>query len=219
MSLIKQLFYIATISIIMIIGCSKKHAVSPTTTVAINGTSYPTVVIGSQTWTSVNYDGPGGISLNNDPTQDLTYGKFYTVAESQSVQLPAGWRIPTASDFITLHNSVGGKSLAAGQEIVADSAQLKLMSKSGWYGAGGSNTSGFNALPAGYYDQQYSYPGPSVFDGQQVTAVFLTSTQQSSTLLATSFFLYQQINFLECGFPAYITTPTDRGSLRFVKDN
>ncbi|OIQ73666.1 fibrobacter succinogenes major domain (Fib_succ_major) [mine drainage metagenome] len=210
----------AIVSVIVLIGCSKKHTISPLPTpVIINGTSYPTVVIGNQTWTSMNYDGAGGMSLNNDPTQDLVYGKYYTVAESQSVQLPTGWRIPTANDFITLHNTVGGKQLAAGQEIVTDSTQLKLMSTTGWYGAGGSNTSGFNALPAGCYHQQYSYPSPSVFEGQQVTAVFLTSTQQSSTLLATSFFLYQQIHFFECGFPAYITSPTDRASLRFVRDN
>ena len=93
-------------------ACSKKNNVAPARSITINSTEYPTVVIDNQTWTSVNYNGPGGINYNNQ-TNDPVYGKLYSYTEANNIVLPKGWRLPTKSDFEKLLISMGA-TLQAG---------------------------------------------------------------------------------------------------------
>ena len=118
--------------------------------VTINGKAYPTVAIGQQTWTTVNYDGPGGIS--DSSLNEGTFGKFYTLGELTSLNLPAGWRLPTQADFQGLLTLQGPLTTTLQGIPGLDSAATShLMAKNSWIYPS-DDRSGFNAEPAGVYD-------------------------------------------------------------------
>ncbi|HEY0244146.1 MAG TPA: hypothetical protein VGC01_01170, partial [Mucilaginibacter sp.] len=97
----KSLSFIVILAILFLSACSKKNTPAPNTetgTVVINGINYPTITIGSQTWTSTNYYGSGG-SL---PAYNVLYGNYYTLAQASAITLPAGWHIPSRADYDTL---------------------------------------------------------------------------------------------------------------------
>ena len=115
-------------------------------TVTIEGSKYPTVVIGTQTWTSANYAGPGGVAYDaGNPKPE--YGRYYAKAELDAITLPEGWRIPTQADYTKLAQFYGIVIPSHG----SDTEDIKsLISKTNWNNVSGTNTSGFNAYPAGY---------------------------------------------------------------------
>lgn len=77
---------------------------------------------------------------------------------------------------------------------------------------------GFNAEPAGAYSKIYSTDAR--FIGLGTTAVFLTSsTYPQATGSVASYYIYDQGGFMMGSYGTYITGKTDRGSVRFVKDN
>ena len=71
------------------------------TYVAIGSGYYPTVTIGNLEWTAVNYAGTGGITDSDNPH----YGTFFKHADLKTIELPAGWRIPTRQDYLALLES------------------------------------------------------------------------------------------------------------------
>src|SRR3990170_7087933 len=71
---------------------------TPDAGVKIEGKNYPIVVIGTQTWTAVNYDGPGGVPYDENNSKP-EYGKYYSKSELTSIALPEGWRIPNQQDY------------------------------------------------------------------------------------------------------------------------
>jgi uncharacterized protein (TIGR02145 family) len=156
----------------LLASCSKKSSTTPTTpsnTVTINGTAYSTVTIGTQTWTTVNYNGNGGVNYNNGGTNNPTYGKLYTLAEAQAITLPTGWHLPTQTDISTLLTYLGAKGTS---EIGVDgdsTVSIKLKSKTAWTFNEGNNSSGFNAYPVGVL-------GNGSFSGINEQAEFWTST-------------------------------------------
>lgn len=197
---------------ILLSACSKKsndptpgNDPTPSGIVAINGTNYGTVIIGGQTWTAVNYNGPGGVNYGNSPKNNSMLGKLYTFDEAEAVVLPAGWRLPTTDDFETLEFLADGKS---------------LMSKTSWTIGGGNDSSGFSAKPAGYYNK-------SSFAGMGTDAVFVSNVSPAATFPyiphVQSFDVFQishNGNPVTYAFVTDIlTTSTDRGAIRFVKDN
>ncbi len=125
----------------------------PADRVTIAGKDYPTVTIGGTTWTASNYAGPGGIPYR--PGQEKPeYGRYYTLAEVQGIELPSGWRIPTREDYVALAESQGVvfSSGAAHNQAAIGS----LLSTTHWANYPGNNSSGFNAYPAGtgFYDTE-----------------------------------------------------------------
>jgi uncharacterized protein (TIGR02145 family) len=119
----------------------------PTDSVQINGYTYPTRLIGSLRWTTINYRGPGGIP-HGTGTEKPIYGRYYTNAEARSITLPDGWRVPTEADWVTLVQSQGvvlENNSARKQEAVK-----KLLSTTNWRSIPGTNASGFDAHPTGY---------------------------------------------------------------------
>jgi uncharacterized protein (TIGR02145 family) len=147
----KKLFYLAIIPALMLTACAKKGNDSdPAGIVTINGTKYPTVVIGSQTWTAVNYNGPGGVNYNNSQVNDPVYGKLYSYVEAEAIPLPNGWHLPAQSDFATLLLTMGA---TAGNGIYSlpDSSSIKLFAKTTWTKVNGTDATGFNAVAAGFF--------------------------------------------------------------------
>lgn len=133
---------------------------------------YETVRIGTQLWMAQNlgtthYLNGDIIGTTNPPTLDISnvtspefqwsyggidanaiiYGKlytWYTISDSRKV-CPAGWHIPTDSDWATLESALGGYIIAG--------SELKEAGNSHWvspYNLDATNESCFKALPGGY---------------------------------------------------------------------
>lgn len=142
--------------------------------------SYKPIQIGKQVWLdrnirSLHYaDGSvvnNVIKYNNSDSLVKIYGSLYkwddamknnTTENTQGV-CPTGWHVPSKSDWDTLIAFLGGQAVAGGK--------LKDMGFKTWNtpNTGGVNTSGFKALPGGYYNGIYSGLGDSAY--------FWTSTQ------------------------------------------
>ena len=210
----KKIIYLSLIMVTVITACSKKNNPQPqqqqSKTVTINGNTYSTVVIGSQTWTAVNYNGAGGVNYNNSATNDAVLGKLYTYTEAQSIALPSGWRVPTASDYNSMLAGLGGTKLDLADYGVSNTVALEFMSATGWTGINGNNQLGFNAYPAGVYSAGAT---AFLYAGQQ--AFFIIETDGINVNIPLNFSvapLQTQVNHFFDG-------TQNRASLRFVKDN
>lgn len=117
-----------------------------------DGKSYKTVLIGEQLWMAenLNYGDSastpeleghvwcgGGDSLENDCG---IYGRLYTWSAGAEL-CPEGWTLPSMDDFRILAQNFGGLTFA-GDPLKSEAEA--------WSKKGGSNISGFSALPAGY---------------------------------------------------------------------
>ncbi|MCA0447303.1 MAG: hypothetical protein LCH54_13850 [Bacteroidetes bacterium] len=130
-----------------------------------NGESYRTIIIGNQEWlmedlrTTKYNDGKnipnitepsswaqakkGGYCISKSENKDFPDSSYlynwHTIATGKLAPLKGGWRVPSDSDWTTLENYIGGKSIA-GQ---------KLKAKNGWKENGtGTNDFSFTALPS-----------------------------------------------------------------------
>jgi len=176
----RNLYWIVVFSVFtVVVGCNTVNAPEFGGTVKdIDGNEYHTVTIGNQTWMIENlktthYADSSGIPMvadsaawrnlitpgycwyNNDSTQYKNeYGALYNWYAVNSAKLaPAGWHVPTETDWTTLENNVTIYLYASG------SLSKILASKTNWIqstssGAIGNNltlnnSSGFNALPGG----------------------------------------------------------------------
>jgi uncharacterized protein (TIGR02145 family) len=217
LSKLRRFLLLAIIVTVTFTSCSKKSDITPANTVKINGNLYSTVKIGSQTWTSINYNGAGGANYNNSATNDAAYGKLYTLAEAKVISLPAGWRLPSADDYTTLMGTLGATDKISndGGYLNTSSAALAAMSATGWNMGGGTNSSGFNAVAAGYYF--YSSTGPA-FSAIGTDAMFLTSSNSVNSD-PISLNIHQVYSVYAIPSSNIIHTSTDRASIRFVTDN
>ena len=135
----------------------------------IDGNSYKTVTVGTQTWMAENlktthyndgteitlvvddtdwaYSGTEGYCwYNNDEAayKDV-YGALYKIFAVKTDKLcPAGWHVPTDAEWSTLMDYLGGGNVAGGK--------MKESGNTHWNGtnAGATNVSGFTALPGGW---------------------------------------------------------------------
>lgn len=101
---------------------------------------------------------PAWCYFNNDASLKWKYGRLYNwhaVADSREIS-PMGYSIPTKKHWQTLFDEFGGE-LEAG---------FALKSVEDWImGAGGSNESGFNALPSGSRDYSGNFHTPDASCG------------------------------------------------------
>jgi uncharacterized protein (TIGR02145 family) len=214
----KNLLCLTLCVAIMMLACSKKHVTPTTGPITIAGKAYNTTVIGNQTWTTENYDGPGGTANS----QEANIGKFYLLSEIQSIPLPSGWRIPTQADFIGLLKSQGLTTTYDYGSVISDSAGSQHMRAITEWGIAGDNKSGFNALPSGDYDTsmfedttqitRFWSSTPATNFGSTpyqwtlyLTGYVLTIAGQSSNMQGAS---VSQAQILNYGY-----------NIRFVKDN
>lgn len=134
-----------------------------------DGNVYTTVTIGTQVWMVENLkttkynDGtdiplvsdagawavlnaPGYCWYNNDEEANKpTYGALYHWLTGNIGKLcPAGWHVPTDSEWTTLTNYLGGESISG--------SKLKEAGTNHWLtpNTGATNESGFTALPGGF---------------------------------------------------------------------
>ena len=133
----------------------------------VDGNAYGLVSIGSQVWLTENLKTTKylngdliGSTSNEAEWNNSTTGLFYAVSRPEGYGnlynaiavkdarklCPAGTHLPSNIEWQTLFNSLGDSAMAA----------MKLKTTTGWdaVSGNGTNSSGFSALPAGYF---YTY--------------------------------------------------------------
>ena len=126
--------------------------------------SYNAKKIGTQVWMTknMNYDVPSVISdvcYDNNPSYCVSYGRLYDWNTAKNAACPAGFHLPSDSEWDILVNFAGGES----------TAMRKLKSKIGWSdgwsdnGNSGTDEYGWSALPGGkgMSGGHFSYAGES----------------------------------------------------------
>jgi len=112
-----------------------------------DGQVYPYKKIGTQVWMTknLNYAAAGSLCYDNSPANCNIYGRLYDWNTAQTVA-PPGWHLPSEAEWTILLNYLGGNLVAGG----------KMKTTTGWNSPneGATNSSGFSALPAGYYDSR-----------------------------------------------------------------
>lgn len=137
-----------------------------TPTVTYEGQTYNTVYINGQCWFKENLNVGTMITVDknqenngqiekycywNEPDNCQAYGGLYQWNETMQYSTspgargicPAGWHIPTDTEWTTLTTFLGGDAIAGGK--------MKETGTLHWYGpnTGATNESGFTALPGG----------------------------------------------------------------------
>lgn len=125
---------------------------------------------------------------NNDPSTNATYGKiynWYAVNDSRGLA-PAGWHVPSSSEWSTLQTCLGGSSVAGGQ--------MKVTGTTTWLApnTAATNTSGFAALPGGFRADG------SAFASVGIRSYWWSSSATSNTN-AAFYTLYQENGILDIG--------------------
>jgi uncharacterized protein (TIGR02145 family) len=154
---------------------------------ARDGQYYNTVQIGTQCWMAENLNIgtmiPGASEMannsliekycyNDNPANCDVYGGLYqwnemmgyTTTQGMQGICPTGWHIPTDAEWDIMENFFGGFGVAGGK--------LKEAGTTHWNAPndGGTNISGFTALPGGYRS------GDAIFSQLGYHAYFRTST-------------------------------------------
>jgi uncharacterized protein (TIGR02145 family) len=116
-----------------------------------NGDSIPEAKTNEEWLKYINEKKPAWCYYNNDPLNDLKYGKlynYYVVTDSRGIA-PQGWKIPTSSDLNLLIKQYDGGSIYSREanylKVRGKWAKSDISEEQNF-----SNTSGFTALPGGY---------------------------------------------------------------------
>lgn len=193
----KNLLFTLTLLTILFAGCKKNAPEEPEVqpvlgTVTIEQKIYNTMSIDGLEWTTDNYDGTIGVYYNNEVNS--TYGKLLTLKQTKQVVLPAGWRVPSVTDYVKLIGRNGGfvkfNTNAIIDKNILDE-ELKpetvnsLLSTNLW-SLKGSNKSLFNAVPAGYVHDTNIYVDKGHFAALWTTTVYQSGTTYQPVLLGLS---------------------------------
>jgi uncharacterized protein (TIGR02145 family) len=140
-----------------------------------DGTEYCITTIGTQVWMADNLqfasDSNAYQNPSNPSTVNAVYGRLYTFDEA-NLACPYGWHLPTDEEWKTLEMTLGMSALEAdalNDRGIDEGAQLK--STEGWNssvnaGVGGTNSTGFNALPSGEWNPSF---GPFFHLGEEAS--------------------------------------------------
>jgi uncharacterized protein (TIGR02145 family) len=160
----KKLMSIQSIAMLAIIGtmvffssCEKDEEPETemeTFTDSRDGNVYNIVEIGNQTRMAENFaykPADGFWAYNNDESNVSTYGYLYTIDTAISI-CPDGWHVPSIDEWEELFNYLGGTEQAGNKMKEAGGAHWDSED----YGNKNiTNSSGFTALPGGYWDDTF----------------------------------------------------------------
>ncbi|MCH2023274.1 MAG: T9SS type A sorting domain-containing protein [Saprospiraceae bacterium] len=139
-----------------------------------DGEVYTTVQIGNQCWMAENlrYNAPNSmINPLIDSIYPTTFGRHYTWitlmngealsnSNPSGVQgiCPNGWHVPSDAEWTELEMALGLPAADTAIYGLRGTHAGHMKSTTGWVsGMNGTNTSGFNALPAGYYNSSNNF--------------------------------------------------------------
>ena len=193
-----------------------------------DGTGYYSVLINTQTWLTENlktlkYSNGDLIGTTNPSSLDVSgestpkyqwaslddenkvsaYGRMYTwnvVADSRGI-CPAGWHVPSQTEWVTLIDYLGGEAVAG--------SKLKETGTIHWnFNSDATNESGFTALPGG---TRFSY---GMFWGANHAGVFWTTTPYINPIYSRVIVIYGDRPNID-----YHTQEKESGqSIRCIKD-
>ena len=196
-----------------------------------DGNAYSVVNIGTQVWMGENLktttfndgitiasvtDGRTWANMttpalcwynNEESTFKSTYGALYNwYAVNTGKLCPAGWHVPSVTEFTTLITYLGGQGIAGGKMKEAGSAHWTEPN------VGATNGSGFTALPGGGRYNVHSEPG--VFLDLGYGSYIWSDTESTNDVMAYSYDLV---------FNQEVVTKNeyskkDGGSVRCIKD-
>lgn len=148
---------------------SEFQAIDPAT--ALTGTgANTTATIAGKTWTAVNLSTPGsGLAYKYAEVSSQPLGRYYTWQEATTA-CPSGWHLPSAAEWDTLGEDAG--------ELMADAYFLEEKMWEYWPGVNITNSTGFNAIPAGYADRSFA---TASFSGLGEYAAFWTADSTGDT--------------------------------------
>lgn len=130
----------------------------------------------------------------NKPNKNLknTFGVLYNgYAVATGKLAPIGWHVPSIDDWIRLSDYLGGDSVSGGKLKSASTSSLAnhldFMYLGNWMppNTGATNSSGFSALPGGYYDEVILNDGFTIFGFRSIGFVghWWSSTEDMSNTL------------------------------------
>jgi TolB protein len=151
----------------------------------VDGNLYPVVQIGDQWWMAaslnVTRDPDGNLitayCYNDSEANCDIYGRLYTwdTAMNGSTEksapgiCPTGWHVPDDADWEALFDFLGGRDFAGGKMKEAGTEHWQVPNQDG------TNSSGFNGLPAGGYMVTLD-----LYEGLGVGVHFWSSTERLS---------------------------------------
>ena len=197
------------------------------TTVTFDGHTYALVGIGTQCWfkenlRSDNYCNgesiPGNLIdrqwtstvsgaqaiYDNDPANLATYGRiynWYAVNDARGL-CPVGFHVPSDEEWTALENALGGLS-EAGTALKSSAADSPP-----W---GGSNSSGFSALPGGYRNYYNGNFNDFGYYGYWWSSTLSGSSAWYRLLNSEYSFVYRFDNFVRYGFSVRCIRDLERG--------
>ena len=133
------------------VTAQRENPLTGTMTDPRDGEVYKTVVIGNKTWMAENLRYYAYGSMINPDNPSKSYGRLYELFASQA-SCPEGWHLPTEKEWDDLEILHGMPDTFRGVGGWRGEHAVHLKSTSGWDRDGnGTDSLGFNALPAGYY--------------------------------------------------------------------
>lgn len=182
---------------------------------ARDGRVYKTIDIWGQTWMAENLDYRDSVAkpelegnrwcYGNEAEQCDAYGSFYSCELSSQV-CPAGWHLPSISDWFELYNFI---------VLMGGDPQSGLRAKDGWLDYSdnvnnGADVLGFTALPGGIMYGANSY-------GSATQEAWFWYAQDCSLNEYEAFYLSsEEVNFVTSSVSG--GKITDAYSIRCVKD-
>lgn len=180
-----------------------------------DGRVYKTIDIWGQTWMAENLDYRDSVAkpelegnrwcYDNEAEQCDTYGSFYSCELSSQV-CPAGWHLPSISDWFELYNFI---------VLMGGDPQNGLRAKEGWsdntgHSRNGTDVLGFTALPGGIMYEVGSY-------GDAMRQAWFWYAQDCSLNEYEAFYLSsEEVNFVTSSVSGGVVT--DAYSIRCIKD-
>lgn len=182
---------------------------------ARDGRVYKTIDIWGQTWMAENLDYRDSVAkpelegnrwcYGNEAEQCDTYGSFYSCELSSQV-CPAGWHLPSISDWFELYNFI---------VLMGGDPQNGLRAKDGWLDYSdnvnnGTDVLGFTALPGGIMYGENSY-------GSATQEAWFWYAQDCSLNEYEALYLSsEETNFVTSSVSGGVVT--DAYSIRCIKD-
>lgn len=176
---------------------------SGTFTDSRDGKTYKIIKIGSQTWMAENlaYKANSGCwAYDNDTTNIAKYGYLYDWGTAKDV-CPAGWHIPTDTEWSILTDYLGGESVAGGKLKEADMTHWSSPNTDA------DNSSGFTALPSGYL------MGGGMFVNIGFAGYWWSATKNDAVSV-----WYRNVNYDKTDVTRYSSLRVDGLSVRCLRD-